>query len=132
MGQHTRACQIYENFVVRARRAPIGKKNLQAALRVYWHLVISSSADHTLRTWYVRAGALVREHKGHQEPSINGAALGKGGEIVVSAGDDGTCLAFGTSAHCLSENLGLCVGQAQCVATANGNNRRTVVNVTPC
>lgn len=59
------------------------------------HLVISSSADHTLRTWDVRAGALVREHKGHQEP-INGAALGKGGEIVVSAGDDGTCLAFGT------------------------------------
>jgi WD40 repeat protein len=59
------------------------------------HLVISSSADHTLRRWDARAGALVREHKIHQNP-INGAALGKGGEIVVSAGDDGTCLAFGT------------------------------------
>ena len=59
------------------------------------HLVISSSADHTLRTWDVRAGALVRGHKGHQEP-INAAALGEGGEIVVSASDDGTCLAFGT------------------------------------
>ena len=59
------------------------------------HLVISSSADHTLRTWDVRAGTLVREHKGHQEP-VNGAALGKSGEIVVSASDDGTCLAFGT------------------------------------
>ncbi len=59
------------------------------------HLVISSSADYTLRTWDVRAGSLVREHKGHQEP-INGAALGKGGDIVVSAGDDGACLVFGT------------------------------------
>ena len=39
--------------------------------------------------------ALVREHKGHEEP-INGAALGQGGEIVVSAGDDGACLVFGT------------------------------------
>ena len=59
------------------------------------HLVISSSADHTLRTWDARAGALVREHKGHEEP-INGAALGQAGEIVVSAGDDGACLVFGT------------------------------------
>ncbi|KAF8486083.1 WD40 repeat-like protein [Russula ochroleuca] len=59
------------------------------------HFVISSSADHTLRTWDARAGALVREHKGHQEP-INGAALGQGGEIVVSASDDGACLVFGT------------------------------------
>lgn len=59
------------------------------------HLVISSSADHTLRTWDARAGALVREHKGHQE-LINGAALGSNGEIVVSAGDDGVCLVFDT------------------------------------
>ena len=59
------------------------------------HLVISSSADHTLRTWDARAGDLVREHKGHQEP-INGAALGQGGEIVVSGSDDGACLVFGT------------------------------------
>ncbi|KAH9994833.1 WD40-repeat-containing domain protein [Russula vinacea] len=59
------------------------------------HLVISSSADHTLRTWDARAGILVREHKGHQEP-INGAALGQGGEIVVSGSDDGACLVFGT------------------------------------
>lgn len=59
------------------------------------HLVISSSADHTLRTWDARAGVLVREHKGHQE-LINGAALGHSGEIVVSAGDDNVCLVFGT------------------------------------
>ena len=59
------------------------------------HLVISSSADHTLRTWDARAGTLVREHKGHQT-LINGAALGRNGEIVVSAGDDNVCLVFGT------------------------------------
>jgi len=59
------------------------------------HLVISSSADHTLRTWDARAGALVREHKGHQE-LINGAALGRNGDFVVSAGDDGACLVFDT------------------------------------
>ncbi|KAH9063840.1 ribosome biogenesis protein Sqt1 [Lactarius vividus] len=59
------------------------------------HLVISSSADHTLRTWDARAGTLVREHKGHQE-LINGAAIGRNGEIVVSAGDDGACLVFDT------------------------------------
>jgi len=61
------------------------------------HLVISSSADHTLRTWDARAGTLIREHKGHQE-LINGAALGHGGDIVISASDDATCLVFGTGA----------------------------------
>jgi len=59
------------------------------------HLVISSSSDHTLRTWDARAGVLLREHKGHQE-LINSAALGRSGEIVVSAGDDNVCLVFGT------------------------------------
>jgi len=59
------------------------------------HLVISSSVDHTLRTWDARAGVLVREHKGHQE-LVNGAALGRSGEVVVSAGDDNVCLVFGT------------------------------------
>jgi len=61
------------------------------------HLVIPSSADHTLRTWDARAGTLIREHKGHQE-LINGAALGHGGDIVISASDDATCLVFGTGA----------------------------------
>jgi len=59
------------------------------------HFVISSSADHTLRTWDARAGALVRESKGHQD-LINSAALGHSGEVVVSAADDGACLVFGT------------------------------------
>ncbi|KAI0264427.1 WD40 repeat-like protein [Gloeopeniophorella convolvens] len=59
------------------------------------HLIVSSSADNSLRTWDARAGTLLREHKGHQE-LINGAALGRDGEFVVSAGDDGACLVFGT------------------------------------
>ena len=60
------------------------------------HLVISLSANHTLWTWDTCAGALAREHKGHEEP-INGATLRQGGEIVVSAGYNGACLVFGTA-----------------------------------
>ena len=45
--------------------------------------------------WGAHAGALVREHKGH-EKRISWSALGQGGEIVVSAGDDGARLVFGT------------------------------------
>jgi len=59
------------------------------------HILISGSADTTLRTWDARTGTLIREHKGHQGP-ILGAALGMGGEVIVSAGDDGVCLVFGT------------------------------------
>ena len=57
------------------------------------HLVVSGSADKTLKTWDARTGALVREHKGHHGP-ILGATLGLEGGIVVSAGDDGACLVF--------------------------------------
>ena len=59
------------------------------------HLLISASADRTLRTWDVRTGNLIREHKGHNGP-ILGASLGLGGEVVLSAGDDGVCLVFTT------------------------------------
>ncbi|KAH9917834.1 ribosome biogenesis protein Sqt1 [Fomitopsis serialis] len=59
------------------------------------HLVVSGSADKTLRTWDARTGTLVRAHKGHHGP-ILGAALGLEGGVVVSAGDDGVCLVFTT------------------------------------
>ncbi|KZV64434.1 WD40 repeat-like protein [Peniophora sp. CONT] len=59
------------------------------------HLLVSASADRNLRTWDVRTGKLIREHKGHNGP-ILGASLGLGGEVVLSAGDDGVCLVFTT------------------------------------
>jgi len=61
------------------------------------YLLTTSSADKTLRTWDVRTGAVVREHKGHHGPVL-GASLGviDGRVVVVSAGDDGACLAFTT------------------------------------
>jgi ribosome assembly protein SQT1 len=60
------------------------------------YLVVSGSADKTLRTWDARTGTLVREHKGHRGP-ILGAALGLKGDVVISAGDDGVCLVFTTT-----------------------------------
>jgi ribosome assembly protein SQT1 len=59
------------------------------------HLLVSASADRTLRTWDARTGALVREHTGHRA-AILGAAIGLGGKVVLSAGDDGVCLVFPT------------------------------------
>ncbi|KAG7089586.1 hypothetical protein E1B28_011253 [Marasmius oreades] len=61
------------------------------------HLLVSGSADKTLRTWDARTGKLLRTHKGHNAP-ILGASLGLGGTVVVSAGDDGVCLVFTTEA----------------------------------
>lgn len=59
------------------------------------HLLVTASADKTLRTWDARTGTLVKEHKGHHGPVL-GAALGLSGETVITAGDDGVCLVFHT------------------------------------
>ncbi|KAF8841229.1 ribosome biogenesis protein Sqt1 [Paxillus ammoniavirescens] len=59
------------------------------------HLVVTASADKTLKTWDIRTGTLVKEHTGHREPVLS-ASLGLQGSVVVSAGDDHVCLVFTT------------------------------------
>ncbi|KAH7921031.1 WD40 repeat-like protein [Leucogyrophana mollusca] len=59
------------------------------------YLVISASADKTLRTWDARTGTLIKEHSGHHGPILS-ASLGLEGSVVVSAGDEGVCLVFTT------------------------------------
>ncbi|KAL0580970.1 60S ribosomal subunit assembly or modification protein [Marasmius crinis-equi] len=59
------------------------------------NLLVSASADKTLRTWDARTETLLRTHKGHNGP-ILGASLGLEGSVIVSAGDDGVCLVFTT------------------------------------
>ncbi|OAX39550.1 WD40 repeat-like protein [Rhizopogon vinicolor AM-OR11-026] len=59
------------------------------------HLIVSASADNTLRTWDVRTGTLVKEHTGHHGPILS-ASLGLEGSVVVSGGDDSACLVFTT------------------------------------
>ncbi|KIK63078.1 hypothetical protein GYMLUDRAFT_163831 [Collybiopsis luxurians FD-317 M1] len=59
------------------------------------HLLVSGSADRTLRTWDARTGALIKEHQGHHAAVLS-ASLGLDGSVVVSAGDDSTCLVFTT------------------------------------
>lgn len=59
------------------------------------HILVSGSADSSLKTWDARTGTLLREHKGHRGPVL-GASLGKDGSVVISAGDDGACLVFAT------------------------------------
>jgi ribosome assembly protein SQT1 len=62
------------------------------------HLLTTASSDKTLKTWDLRNGNLIREHKGHQAPILGAAlSLTAGGSKVVSAGDDGVCLVFETN-----------------------------------
>jgi len=62
------------------------------------HLLISASADRTLRTWDARNGNLLKEHLGHRAPVL-GATLALDGSVVVSAGDDGVSMVFTTEAE---------------------------------
>ncbi|KAF9223395.1 ribosome biogenesis protein Sqt1 [Gyrodon lividus] len=61
------------------------------------HLIVTASADKTLKTWDARTGMLAKEHTGHHGPVLS-ASLGLQGSVVVSAGDDGVCLVFTTEA----------------------------------
>ncbi|KAF9048700.1 ribosome biogenesis protein Sqt1 [Panaeolus papilionaceus] len=59
------------------------------------YLLVSASADRTLRTWDARTGQLLRTHTGHRGPVL-GASLGLSGDVVLSAGDDGICMVYTT------------------------------------
>ncbi|KAF8806959.1 WD40 repeat-like protein [Phlegmacium glaucopus] len=59
------------------------------------YLLISASADKTLRTWDARNGNLLKTHTGHHAPVL-GATLALDGSVVVSAGDDGVSMVFTT------------------------------------
>ncbi|KAF9003952.1 ribosome biogenesis protein Sqt1 [Cyathus striatus] len=61
------------------------------------YILVSASADRTLRTWDARTGTLIRTHKGHHGPVL-GASLGLEGSVIVSAGDDGVCAVYTTEA----------------------------------
>ncbi|KAJ2924854.1 hypothetical protein H1R20_g12230, partial [Candolleomyces eurysporus] len=54
------------------------------------YLLVSASADKTLKTWDARTGTLIKTHQGHRGPVL-GASLGLEGSVVVSAGDDALC-----------------------------------------
>ncbi|KAH8099940.1 ribosome biogenesis protein Sqt1 [Cristinia sonorae] len=59
------------------------------------YVLVSASADRTLKTWDARTGTLLKEHKGHRGPVLS-AALGHNGDNIITAGDDGVCLVFDT------------------------------------
>jgi ribosome assembly protein SQT1 len=59
------------------------------------HILVSASADRTLKTWDARTGQLLRTHTGHRGPVL-GASLGLNGSVIVSAGDDSLCAVYTT------------------------------------
>ncbi|KAF5391549.1 hypothetical protein D9757_002340 [Collybiopsis confluens] len=59
------------------------------------HLLVTASADRTLRTWDARTGTLIKEHTGHHSAVLS-ASLGLDGSVVLSAGDDSVCFVFTT------------------------------------
>ena len=61
------------------------------------HILTSASVDRTLKTWDARAGRVIKENLGHQGPIFR-AALGLGGNVAVTASEDGVCLVFNTNA----------------------------------
>ncbi|TRM64677.1 WD40-repeat-containing domain protein [Schizophyllum amplum] len=76
-------------------RTTLQHEDAVTTLLSHGHLLVSASADRTLRTWDVKTGALIREMKGHYGPVL-AASLGLGGDVVLSAGDEGLCLVYTT------------------------------------
>lgn len=71
-----RASQEHQDAVTNLIKRPSPKS----------HIVVSASADRTLRTWDGRTGTMLREHQGHQA-AVLGVSLALGGSVVLSAGD---------------------------------------------
>ncbi|KAH6913119.1 ribosome biogenesis protein Sqt1 [Coprinopsis sp. MPI-PUGE-AT-0042] len=59
------------------------------------HLLVSASADKTLKTWDARNGTLIKTHKAHRGPILS-SSLGLEGHVIVSGGDDALCAIFTT------------------------------------
>ncbi|OMH82609.1 putative WD repeat-containing protein [Zancudomyces culisetae] len=70
-----------------------------AVTKLKWidsHLIVSSSADGTVRVWDARSSDskhAVREFKGHDDTVLD-FDISPDGQHVVSGGDDGCCLVF--------------------------------------
>jgi len=62
------------------------------------YLLVSASADKTLKTWDARNGTLLRTHTGHRAAVLS-ASLGLDGSVIVSGGDDGMCMVYTTEAE---------------------------------
>lgn len=102
---HHTVCQLPKSTVPVLICSPISQDSITTLLahpQPNGHILTSASADRTLKTWDARAGKLVKEHVGHQGPIFR-AALGLGGNVVVSVSEDGVCLVFNTQTESLPE-----------------------------
>lgn len=76
-------------------RTKLEHEDAITTLLAHSHLLVSASADRTLKTWDARTGQLLRQHTSHRGPVL-AASLGLNGSVIVSAGDDGLCAVFTT------------------------------------
>lgn len=94
---HQRAVVNHSDVVTGIARHPLPNR----------HLFTTSSVDKTLKTWDARTGVMVADHTGHAG-AVNALEVGrvpagwglledveeKGGDAVISAGDEGLVLAW--------------------------------------